>query len=65
MNSTQIEIIEFEPSLAKYFKSINEQWINDMFVLEASDREILNAPDKVILDKGGKVYFAKHHALKR
>jgi len=56
----QIEILEFTKDLAKYFKSINTEWISEMFVLEQSDHEILNDPQSVILDQGGMVYFAKH-----
>lgn len=58
-----IQLIEFSRELASHFKIINSQWINQMFVMEASDHEILNDPQKIIIDKGGKVYFAKHASL--
>jgi len=61
--NSEIEIIEFTPEIAGYFKLINTQWLNDMFVLEETDHDILNNPEKVIIDNGGKVYFAKHPTL--
>lgn len=58
-----VECIDFSPELAIDFKSINSEWINEMFELEASDLEALNYPQKNIIDKGGKIYFAKHAQL--
>jgi len=55
----QVELLEYSPELAKHFKSINSEWIDDMFVMEDSDREILNNPKEVVIDHGGKIYFAK------
>ncbi|MCJ8319302.1 MAG: GNAT family N-acetyltransferase [Colwellia sp.] len=60
---TDVEFIDFTPELAIDFKSINSEWINEMFELEASDLEALNYPQKNIIDKGGKIYFAKHREL--
>jgi DNA-binding MarR family transcriptional regulator/GNAT superfamily N-acetyltransferase len=54
-----VEVLEFTPELAKYFESINREWIDDMFVMEDSDREILGNPKKVVIDQGGKIYFAR------
>ncbi|MEP1742660.1 MAG: GNAT family N-acetyltransferase [Kangiellaceae bacterium] len=54
-----VEVLEFTPELAQYFKSINSEWIEDMFEMEESDKEILNYPEKIVIDKGGKIYFAK------
>jgi len=58
-----VKFVEFQPEFAKYFKSINSQWLKAMFELEETDHEILNNPKKVIIDNGGKVYFAKHSTL--
>lgn len=55
----KVEILEFTPELAHHFKSINSEWIEDMFVMEDSDREILSRPKEVVIDHGGKIYFAK------
>jgi len=56
----EVEILNFQPELADYFKSINLQWITEMFELEAADREIIENPEKIIIESGGKVYFATH-----
>jgi GNAT superfamily N-acetyltransferase len=45
-------------AFANYFKKINEEWINTYFWMEESDIEILNNPQKNILDKGGNVFIA-------
>ncbi len=55
----EVEIIEFKPELASYFKQINTEWITDMFKMEKSDHEILNKPEKLVVDNGGKIYFAR------
>lgn len=54
-----IKIHSYRPELAPYFLSINKQWIEHYFALEAFDREQLENPDKSILDKGGQVWFAE------
>lgn len=43
---------------AEDFKRINEDWISTNFWLEASDIQVLNDPQKYILDKGGNVFIA-------
>jgi N-acetylglutamate synthase-like GNAT family acetyltransferase len=58
-----IEILFFRDELASYFESINAQWINDMFVLEDIDKQVLQQPRKHIIDKGGKIWFVKHATL--
>lgn len=55
-----IEFIPFSDSLAHYFKTINSQWIDDMFKLENIDLQVLNSPKEHIIDKGGHIWFAKH-----
>jgi N-acetylglutamate synthase and related acetyltransferases len=40
------------------FKRINEDWISSNFWLEESDIQVLNDPQKYILDKGGNVFIA-------
>lgn len=57
------EITEFTDELAHHFKDINEEWINDMFAMEETDRRILHHPRREIIDKGGKIYFISTPAL--
>lgn len=59
----EVEIITYQPELAEYFYSINAQWVNDMFFMEEIDEKILSNPQKYIIDKGGQIWFARHHDL--
>ena len=43
------------------FKRLNEDWISTYFSLEKSDIQVLNDPQKYILDKGGNVFIALHN----
>jgi N-acetylglutamate synthase-like GNAT family acetyltransferase len=60
IDTAQIRIIDFDESLAHHFESINQQWIEDMFVLEDIDKQVLQNPQTLIIDKGGKIWFAEH-----
>lgn len=53
----------FTPQLAHYFKTINQEWIEDMFVMEAIDLQVLSEPQKHIIDQGGHIWFAEHAEL--
>jgi ribosomal protein S18 acetylase RimI-like enzyme len=61
--NNNIEFLSFTDELAPYFEEINAQWINAMFVLETIDKEVLQQPRQHIIDKGGKIWFAKHPEL--
>ncbi|MBF7071949.1 GNAT family N-acetyltransferase [Glaciecola sp. MH2013] len=58
-----ISILDFSAELAHYFESINTQWIEQMFVLEDIDKQVLQDPQRHIIDKGGRIWFAKHPTL--
>lgn len=60
---TQIVMKPFKPTLAHHFETINKQWIDDMFVLEAVDKRVLEDPQSHIIDRGGKIWFAEHPTL--
>ena len=55
----KIEFIPFEKSLAKYFTALNLAWVEKYFVVEPMDKEMLNNPQSIIIDKGGMIFFAK------
>jgi N-acetylglutamate synthase-like GNAT family acetyltransferase len=40
------------------FRVLNEEWITRDFVLEQKDREILDDPESMILNKGGHIFIA-------
>jgi N-acetylglutamate synthase-like GNAT family acetyltransferase len=62
-NNLEVEIVKYTPELAKYFYSINAQWVNDMFYMEEYDEKILSDPQKYIINEGGQIWFAAHKEL--
>ena len=54
-----IEIIDFEPKYRDDFKNLNVEWLEKYFEVEPYDNEVLSNPEKYILEKGGKIFFAK------
>ncbi|HTZ72079.1 MAG TPA: bifunctional helix-turn-helix transcriptional regulator/GNAT family N-acetyltransferase [Acetobacteraceae bacterium] len=52
-----LTIVAFSDDLAAAFHDINAQWISSMFTLEATDREVLEAPRARIIDPGGDILF--------
>lgn len=54
-----IEIIDFEPKYRDDFKNLNVEWLEKYFEVEPYDKEGLSNPEKYILEKGGKIFFAK------
>ena len=53
-----VEIREFRAGDQTAFRELNEAWIAAYFQIEEKDREILNDPQRYILDSGGRIYFA-------
>ncbi len=49
----------FEDRLAQEFYDINAEWIAAMFVLEPTDRDVLENPRARILDTGGDILFVE------
>lgn len=54
---------EFSDELAHHFLDINAEWINAMFRLEDTDREVLQQPRRNIIDKGGVILFVEVEGL--
>lgn len=53
-----IEIRAFQPDEdAVPFRTLNEEWITQYFVLEQKDREILENPGTTILRQGGHIFM--------
>ena len=55
----EVVIIDFKPSLTKYFADLNYDWIKKYFVVEKQDELSLKNPQKYIIDKGGVIIFAE------
>lgn len=62
-NPSRLTIREYSDDLAPYFHDINAEWINDMFRLEPTDREVLENPRARIVDPGGVILFAEAEGL--
>lgn len=52
-----LSIVEYSDDLAAQFHAINAAWIESMFVLEATDRDVLEHPRERIIDPGGTILF--------
>lgn len=58
-----LRILEFDDALAGEFHDINAEWIDAMFVLEDTDREVLRNPRERIVDPGGTILFVEAAGL--
>lgn len=54
---------EFSDELTTHFHDINAEWINQMFQLEETDREVLRNPRREIIDTGGVILFVEAEGL--
>jgi DNA-binding MarR family transcriptional regulator/GNAT superfamily N-acetyltransferase len=54
-----LRIREFSEELAPAFKSINLEWVTEMYGLEPADLEVLERPGEAILDGGGVILFVE------
>ena len=61
--ATRLVIHEFSDALAAHFRDINAEWIEAMFRLEATDRDVLDNPRTRIVDPGGVVLFVEADGL--
>lgn len=59
LEALALEIRPFSDDLAQAFHDINAQWIQTMFVLEPTDREVLENPRERILAPGGDILFVQ------
>jgi DNA-binding MarR family transcriptional regulator/N-acetylglutamate synthase-like GNAT family acetyltransferase len=56
--SSQVEIVDFQPIWQPAFRQLNEEWITKYFRMEESDYKALDHPQEYILDKGGHIFMA-------
>ena len=59
----QIQILDYKPSLKKYFYKLAGNWLLEVLngTLEEEDKFTLNNPDKAYLLEGGFVFYALHN----
>jgi ribosomal protein S18 acetylase RimI-like enzyme len=58
MEDVKVEILEYTPSHQPWFEKFNRDWIEKYFWMEPLDVQVLQHPDKYIIDKGGKIFMA-------
>ena len=63
MKRNFLSVVEFSNENSRFFKEINEEWIQEMFELESKDRKVLENPEKYILNTGGQILFVKAEGL--
>jgi len=56
--SDDVRITRFDPAYVESFADLNYEWIEQYFVVEDKDREILEDPVGQIIDVGGEIFFA-------
>ncbi|MFM7378108.1 MAG: GNAT family N-acetyltransferase [Erythrobacter sp.] len=54
-----LRLREYDDALALHFHDINAEWIEAMFRLEATDRDVLENPRARIVDPGGCILFVE------
>lgn len=55
-----IIILDYQPTFAPFFKSINVAWIEQYFKVEEHDLKQLENPEESILTPGGAILFAQY-----
>jgi len=53
-----IRIVPFQRELAPKFAELNLAWIEQLFVVEAPDRAMLEDAENTIVKRGGEIFFA-------
>ncbi len=54
-----LSLVAFTDDLAADFHRINAEWIEAMFVMEPTDRDVLENPRARIIDTGGAILFVR------
>ena len=60
---SEVEIIEYQPQYKKAFYELNRKWIELYWELEPHDIEVLENPEKHILEKGGQRFVALYNGF--
>lgn len=63
MTFPDLKILNWRDDLATDFHDINAEWIRTMFVLEDTDRDVLENPRARIIDPGGDILFVEADGL--
>jgi ribosomal protein S18 acetylase RimI-like enzyme len=60
-SESEVEIIEFSLELKDHIKILNLEWIKVHFKVEDKDERVLSNPQEEIIDKGGKIFYARYN----
>ena len=60
---SEVEIVEYQPQYKKAFYELNRKWIELYWELESHDIEVLENPEKHILEKGGHIFVALYNGF--
>lgn len=60
---SEVEIVEYQPQYKKSFYELNRKWIESYWELEPHDIEVLENPEKHILEKGGHIFVALYNGF--
>ena len=55
---SDISIVEFQAKYIQHFGDLNREWISNYFKIEMNDNQLLDDPEKYIINKGGEIIFA-------
>ena len=58
MENVVLEMVEYRPEHQPWFEKLNREWIEHYFWMEPIDFEVLQHPDKHIINKGGTIFMA-------
>ena len=61
--TSDLKIIEYSYLYKDAFKVINVEWLEDMFVVEDYDNQVLSDPKKYILDRKGNIWMALENGV--
>lgn len=56
--SALVEVVGFSDQFAADFAELNYVWIEKYFAVERHDREILDDPQKYVIEPGGQIFMA-------
>lgn len=55
----ELTLRHYKPADGEAFRTLNQQWIEKLFTLEAPDLAVLNHPEEHILAPGGAIFIAE------
>ena len=57
MEFDALTFVSFEPAYRKAFFDLNKAWLEEHFLLEPYDIEVLSNPEREVLEPGGEIHF--------